>query len=249
MRVSNNKISPRLQWLQGPSNQYERLARILSDKVMRLNPYIFDDDALINCAERGHILPVPTFTQMAIFHFHEILSLRYNKTDYEAISYSIGNSPVRYSMAASTLFRTFSHHATYKPVHVQINGNNLTNFQMIEKLQGKTLFASHIIPENINNNSRKPGYRFHRLRGDRHAQADIIRRSMCDGKINILKEIMDYPQSPYYLGQAPQFDCYTPLWHAIEAVSHFHESMYHLPTLDELIKKLYSLINQQSKLY
>lgn len=188
------------------------------------------------CVGRAYILPPPTFTQMAVFHFHEIKSLKFNNTDYDAIYYSIGDSPTRYSMAVSTLFRTFSNHATYKSIHVQINGHNITNPHMVEKLQGKHLFVSHIIPENVNNSTRKPGYRFHRLRGNLHVQADIIRRSMCEGKIKILEDIMNYPASPNYLGQSPPFDCYTPLWHAIEAVRHFPETKCHLLPLDELIK-------------
>lgn len=113
---------------------YERLNVILSDKVMRFNPYSVSDSVLLECAERGYILPPPSFTQMAVFHFQDIQKVERNFS-YEAIFFTIGSSPVRYHLAIGSLIHSFTHHHTLRPTHVKIGGKNLTNYRMVEKMQ------------------------------------------------------------------------------------------------------------------
>ncbi len=68
----------------------ERLTLILSDKLLRFNPYRVGDEALLECATRGHWLAWPSITQMWIIHFQDIKSVREEKT-YDALFFKIGN--------------------------------------------------------------------------------------------------------------------------------------------------------------
>lgn len=213
---------------------YERLHVILSDKVMRFNPYSVSDSVLLECAERGYILPPPSFTQMAVFHFHDIQKVERNFS-YEAIFFTIGSPPVRYHLAIGSLIHSFTHHHTLRPTHVKIGGKNLTNYRMVKKMQGRSFFVSHIIPAVVHQRPRYVGYRFHLLRGSMQNQADIIRRAMCLGKIEILEEIRSYLSSPFYLGAGSPPDFDTPLWNAIKAVRNFPQSFQPLPDLSQLI--------------
>ena len=91
------------------SEAHERLNAILSDKVMRFNPYLVDDEALLECAERGHWLDFPSLTQMVVFHFHKIREVK-SRFTYDTIDFNIGQKKETLSLPLGQITRPMAHH-------------------------------------------------------------------------------------------------------------------------------------------
>lgn len=68
----------------------ERLEAILADKVLRFNPYRVGNEELVACAERGRWRPFPALTQMVVFHFLDIRTVKTHHV-FDAIFYRIGD--------------------------------------------------------------------------------------------------------------------------------------------------------------
>ena len=221
-------------WCHSNLSSEERLERILSDKIMRFNPYLVDDQTLLDCAARGRMQPLPSLTQMMIYHFLDIKYVRRNFI-YEAIFYRIGNSPEVFHTSLSSLISSISHYCHKGPVHSKFNSSNLTNDSMVEKMQNRSFFVSNVILGTRNFNTLGLGYRFHRMKGNDHSQADTIRRSMCNAKIEMLNEMIEYPWSDCLLKISSNVPDYTHiLLHAIDIVKSFPKFQGHLPSLSEL---------------
>lgn len=223
------------QWCRSALGPFERLEKILSDKVMRFNPYLVDDRTLLESASRGRVLPLPSLTQMVIFHFLDIRKVCKSFT-YEAIFYRIGNSPETHHISISALTSSLTHYFTKRPAHSRFNTRNITNFSIVEKMQNRSFFVSNFILGTRGLEKLTIGYRFHRLKGNEQAQAKLIRHSMCDAKIEMLNEVLTYPWSECHLKMAPDsFDYRPPLLRAIEIIKIFPSYPAHLPPLQQLI--------------
>lgn len=222
------------QWCLSDLAPEERLSQLLADKVMRFNPYVVDDHTLLECAARARFLPLPSLTQMVIFHFLDIRKVFHNFS-YEAIFYRIGNCPETFHISVPSLTNSISHYYTKQSIHSRFNKAILTNFSMVEKMQNRSFFISNFIPGCRPNQSFNMAFRFHRLKGDEHSQADTIRRSMCAAKIEMINEVLTYPWSECHLKARPiTFDYRTPLLHAIQIINNFPSYPGHLPGLSNL---------------
>ena len=71
-----------------------RLASILSDPVLQLNPYSLDDESLMQRVEAARWTTFPALTQMVVMHFGEICRLE-SPFQYEAILFRLGDDPSR----------------------------------------------------------------------------------------------------------------------------------------------------------
>lgn len=221
-------------WCLSNLGPEERLERILSDKIMRFNPYMVDDQTLLDCAARGKMQPLPSLTQMLIVHFLDIKYVRRNFI-YEAIFYRIGNCPEIFHTSLSSLVCSFSHYFHKGPVHSKFNSSNLTNDSMVEKMQNRSFFVSNVILGTRNYQTLGIGYRFNRLKGNEHSQAECIRRSMCNAKIEMLNEVIKYPWSDCLLKTSSNTPDYSPiLLRAIDIVKDFPTYQGHLPSLSQL---------------
>ena len=106
---------------------------------------------------------------------------------------------------------------------------------MVEKMQNRSFFVSNVILGTRNFNTLGLGYRFHRMKGNDHSHADTIRRAMCNPKIEMLNEMIEYPWSDCLLKISSNVPDYTHiLLHAIDIVKSFPKFQGHLPSLSEL---------------
>lgn len=209
--------------LRNPKEVWARLQAILSDKVLRFNPYLTDDGTLLACAERARWLPFPSLTQMTVFHFHHIRKVEW-EYPYEAISYSIGNDVRELLMPLSSLTDKVTYTASRRQIHVTINGRPLTNSNMVEHIQGRDYFVSHALMAHKRDGRMAPAYRMFRLKGDQSQKASTIRTKMIESKVSMLNEILAYPHSPDYLQCSRDFIEYAaPISAAIAAILGFPE--------------------------
>lgn len=106
---------------------------------------------------------------------------------------------------------------------------------MVEKMQNRSFFISNFIPGCRPNQSLNLAFRFHRLKGNEHNQAETIRHSMCNAKIEMLNEVLSYPSSECNLKSCNQtFDFRTPLLRAISIIKNFPSYQGYLPSLTQL---------------
>lgn len=196
-----------------------RLQAILEDKVLRFNPYSVDDETLLACVERA--VWQPSLTQMVVFHFHDIRRIKWERP-YDAIFFHVGNDSQELHLPVNSLTNRLTYSATLQQIHVTINGNVLTNQNMVEKMQGKDYFISHALPTKTIGRSNRPAYRMFQLRGDEHQKAELIRQLMIESKITMLKEVLAHPYTPQYLCCERNFiDYTTPITAAIESIQRF----------------------------
>lgn len=208
--------------IEDPAEVKARLDAILGDKLLRFNPYLVDDDALLACAERGQWRPWPSLTQMVVFHFHDIRKLEW-KHSYEAIFFHIGNDSREMHLSMNSLTKKVTYDATMQQIHVLINDRPLTNAKMVERMVGKDYFVSHALPARTEAGQSRAAYRMYRLRGDEREQAALIREKMIESKIAMLREILAHPYAEQYLRCSRNFIEYTtPIEAAITAIRHFH---------------------------
>lgn len=198
-----------------------RLSAILSDKILRFNPYTVDDESLVACAERGFWQPWPTLTQMVILHFHEIRRVEW-KSAYDAIYFHIGNNATEQHCPVNMLAGKLTYLATLRQIHVEADNRSVTNLSHVKRLCGKDYFVSHALPARTINGRPVNAYRMFRLKGDVRQRAATIRRHMVESKIIMLEEILKYPYCGTYLRCHKDFIDYTaPIRNAIAKIRNF----------------------------
>lgn len=146
--------------LQSPDDVRARLHAILSDKVMRFNPYAVDDQTLIDCAGRATWQALPALTQMVIFHFKELCMIRW-KHDYEGAFFTIGDSDELLHVSMSSLTDRLTYSATRSQVHVMVDDKPLTNRRMVERMLGKDYIVTHALMSVRGSGARIPAKNSH----------------------------------------------------------------------------------------
>ena len=200
---------------------WSRLSAILSDKVLRFNPYSVDDDTLLACAQRGRWRPLPAVTQMMVLHFHDIHNVN-REYPHEAISYHIGDNPRELHMPLPSLTRKVTYFATRRQIHVTVNDKPLTNRSMVERMQGKDYFVSHALMAHNGHTGLTPAYRMYPLKGSPAQRAHTIRARMIESKVTMLGEILANPHCACYLQCRRNFiDYTTPIQEAIDVIRRF----------------------------
>lgn len=198
----------------------ERLQLILSDKLLRFNPYRVTDETLVECAYRGQWLPWPSITQMLIFHFKDIKLVHEGET-YYALFFKVGNASETYHYSVNTFSRPLTHLVSKQPVWMTLNNRHITP-SSIEKLVNRDIFVSHALNCRKASGKLMPSYRMHLLSGSVSRRAAVIRQSMLQAKIAMLEEIMNYPSHPDLLAYTGNtFDYRTPILSAIEAIRQY----------------------------
>lgn len=198
-----------------------RLEAILSDKVMRFNPYLVSDEELLACAERGRWRGFPALTQMVVYHFGEIRPV-VTARKFDALFYRVGNAPDEHYFPLGQLTGQISHHALRHQERVQVNGKNVTRAAVLN-LQNRSFFVTHAIPGFYGMKTNAMAYKMFRLYGSPEKRAAMIRQQMCQSKIDMLLEVLHHPESPFYLGYYElDFDYVTPIRNAIAAISRYH---------------------------
>lgn len=210
--------------LVSPEEVGLRLGSMLSDKVLRFNPYSVDDATLLACVERAVWLPWPSLTQMVVFHFHDIRRIEWCRP-YDAIFFHIGNDPRELHLSLNFLTNNLTLTSTLRQTHICVGGNPLTNEKMIERMQGKDYFVSHALPARTVGDISRVAYRMYRLKGRDGQKAALIRERMIDSKITMLNEVLAYPYTPQYLRCCRDFiDYTTPIIALIDAIRRYPPS-------------------------
>lgn len=198
----------------------QRLEAVLSDKVMRFNPYKIGDKELLACAERGRWRPFPALTQMVIFHFLDIRRVVSNH-QFDAIFFRVGDSKDEYYFPLGNFIYTIAHHTTKRQIRTLFDDKHITRSN-ISRLQNRPVFVSHGIVGSRFILKNMFAYRMYRLDGNPAEQAKIIRAQMCRAKIAMLEELLTYPDSPIYLGyRGSDLDYATPIRAALAAVAQY----------------------------
>ena len=196
-----------------------RLKAILQDRVIRFDPYAVDDEMLLMCAERGFWRGGTALTQMTVFHFHDIREVKW-KVNYDALFFHIGEREEELSIPVNSLVNSVTHHITKYPVYSTINGRHIVRSN-IGTLQHKSVFVSHSIHGLIKIYRAGQAYRMHLLHGRPQRRAATIRKAMIQARIEMLGEVLAYPESPFYLGGiSSSFDHRLPLREAIARLQH-----------------------------
>ncbi len=179
----------------------DRLNAILNDRVMRFNPYLVDDETLLECAERGHWLGFPSLTQMVIFHFQEIREVKANRP-HHVISFRIGRDEREQTIPLGRLVWSVPHHFSKHQIWIHLNDLHLTR-SIVGRLENSDMFISHALVGHPFPRNFTAVYRMYKLYGNCKRKAAVIRRSMLNAKIYMLEEVIRYPRSPFYLGNIP----------------------------------------------
>lgn len=200
-----------------------RLDMILGDRIMRFNPYLVDDRRLVDCAQRGRWSPWPSLTQMVIIHFGE-LEYKIAGVAAKTIAFRIGDDTEENQMPVWRLASQVTYLASLQTIRSQVNDRNITNIKMVENLQGKSYFISHVLQSRSAGGSLTAAYRMYRLSGDIGKQAELIRRTMCEAKVTMLEEVLKYPYAQEYLRcSRTLFDYRTRIMRAIDIIRHFED--------------------------
>lgn len=201
-----------------------RLDLILGDRIMRFNPYLVDDRMLVDCALRGRWSPWPSLTQMVVIHFGE-LEYKITGVAGKTISFRIGNDPEVNQMPVWQLLNQVTYFASLQTIRSQVNNRNITDIKMVENLQGKSYFVSHVLQSRTAGGSLTAAYRMYRLSGGIGKQAELIRRTMCEAKVTMLEKVLKYPYAQEYL-RCPStlFDYRTRILQTIDTIRHFEDA-------------------------
>lgn len=214
----------------------ERLSAILSDKLLRFNPYSVSDEALLDSLGRGYWRPLPSLTQMVIFHFQDIQLTHTNNAAYYGLFFNVGNDPDSRHYSIGTFTRPMTHPVSNQQVWMTINGKHLTP-ATINRLTNRDVFVSHAINCRKISDKTYLSYRMHLMPKSPHAQAKMIRESMIISKLTMLEEVMQYPTHPDYLAYTGlSFDFRTPILSAIANIRQFPNSTP--PSIHQISQKL-----------
>lgn len=201
-----------------------RLGLMLGDKLLRFNPYSVDDRTLMDCALRARWLRFPSLTQMVIVHFGEII-YRPSGVAADYVNVSTGNDSAAIRLPVKNLISPSTYLATFQPIRALLNDRNITSLDMVESMQGKSYFVSHMLPARTSNGDMHPVCRFYSLRGSLSNRAEQIRRRMIQSKLIMLEEVITHPYCLYYLScRRNLFDYQTPIRSAMEKITGFADS-------------------------
>ena len=220
--VSDGELCPGIgitEWRK--MDALTRLRAILEDRVIRFNPYMVDDVALVECAERGYWRGIPALTQMVVFHFHEIREVKW-RTTYDAAFFHIGDrvEDERF-LSVKSLVSSNAHHTTKAQIRTTLNNRYIVRSN-VKSLRQKSVFVSNALYAVSSYDRYIPKYRMYTLRGDIHSRAATIRAAMIEAKLSMLEDLLKYPTSDLYLGPIPpDLDYRTPICNAIESIKCF----------------------------
>lgn len=202
----------------------KRLDEILSRERLTFNPYKVSDRRLLEIAETMDCGDQLDITQIVIVHFTRLReTMDYRK--YDGILMRVGNRPEEVFVPTGALLWGVTANDTIRRERSWLGKRPIRNIKDIEALIGKTVFVSRIIRGVNSFGSFKSAYRMHRLKGDIHKDATIIREAMCSAKIEMLERIIAYPQSPDYLSCSKGLIDYEPrIRRAINIIRHYPDT-------------------------
>lgn len=202
------------------SRKEEFLARfheIVTDEILLYNPYRHSDEDVAGKAYSTCFNP-GALTQMTVLEF---TGMAKDRTLGDSILWTgcnrrHGHLPLR------SLLRKHTALDTSQPIRSTLDDKSITDEQQVKRLTGKSVFISHAIPALDRNGRPEWALRMFRLTGEIETDAEIIRKSMCRAKIEMLNRLLDHPECPRYIG-CPKglFEIERPIMRLISKIEKF----------------------------
>ena len=167
---------------------------ILAKPLLRLNPYRFSDDKLLEMAWQGYWGDEHDLTQMVVMTFTRIKETS-SYPFYEGIYMRVGRSTDEILVARGRLINRITARDTLQPVRNFYGKRPIIHDEDVFRLVGRTVFVSRVIQGQEFRGCGRVAYRMHRLWNDtpqnRAKNAAIIREAMCQAKIEMLKRMLE----------------------------------------------------------
>ncbi len=204
-----------------PEYSLERLNGILGSGRLRFNPYSVSDRRLLEIAALAPWGGQLDITQAVTLHFTRLRETK-DWRKFDGIFFRVGNTKGEGFLSAATLANGVTANDTIRRERSWIGKKPIRNEDEVEALVGKIVFVSRVIWGRNIYGSVQGAYRMHRLKGDVHKDASIIREAMCAAKIEMLERILAHPESPDYLSCSKNLINYEPrILQAIEVIRHY----------------------------
>ena len=200
-----------------------RLRMFLNDKLLRFNPYLIENEKLLEGIDKMRWRGMYSLTQMVILKFLDIQKLNDSEFSQEKVIYTIGDSAeeITEHMSAFTCKRTAAD--SLQQIRSTINNRPITQTCQIHSLIGKRIFVSRNVTTITSGGSFGKAMRMHRLKGNPEEDAAIIREAAVAAKLEMLKRLLAYPHANIYLGGEPSApaDIRTPIRALMAEISAF----------------------------
>ncbi len=181
-----------------PVYSQQRLDGIMGRRRLSFNPYSVSDRRLLEIAESTGWGNLPDITQIVILHFTRLREAS-DWRKFDGVYIRLGNSSEEIFLPTPALTRSITSRDTLRPLRTKLGKKSICNMDQVRALAGKRVFVSHILRGVVRPGVYSCAYRMHRLTGNLHRDATMIREAMCEAKIEMLERLLAYPESPDYL--------------------------------------------------
>ncbi len=207
-----------------PEFSRRRLDEIMSRDRLRFNPYTVSDSRLLELASTVGWGDRLDLTQMVILHFKRLRPTG-DWRRFDVIYLTVGDNPKEWAVNKSIFSWGVTANDTVRRERSWLGKKQLKSDEDVEALAGKSVFVSRIIRGVSHLGYEKGAYRMVRLYGKLNRDAEIIRRAMCEAKIEMLERVLAHPGSPDYLSCRPGLIDYEPrIRRAIELIRQFPQT-------------------------
>lgn len=167
--------------------------RIMSRRRLSFNPYSVSDHELLNLISSVGWGCSLDLTQMIVMTFQRLRESKGIKR-YDGVFVSINANRTEAFIPMHVFIHGITAADSLLKERSWIGKKRIRHLEDIEKLIGSKVFVSRtIIGFDIAGNTRL-AYRMNRIKGKIHEDAEMIRMSMIDAKIEMLERLLNYPE-------------------------------------------------------
>ena len=175
-----------------------RLDAILSRRRLIFNPYTVSDSRLIEIVRSLPWGGEYDITEMTVMKFTRLRPTK-DYREFDGIFMKTGVSTYERFIHCAIAQYGITANDTVSRERLYLGKRKIYNATDLQYLLGKEVFVSHVIKGVDFFGNPQMAYHMHRLHGKTAKDAAIIRRAMCEAKIEMLQRLLKYPQSPDYL--------------------------------------------------
>lgn len=207
--------------LNNLENSTMRLNAFLSSRRLIFNPYSVSDRNLLRIVHRsgwGGEFDIVQAVVMTFTRLRPVTGVR----EFDGIFFRLGEDPTESFIYSSAFTYAPTAFDSLRQERSMVNNRRITNADHVAALVGKRYFISRIIHCRNGRGYHTPAYKMIRLKGNIGKDAQAIRRSMCEAKIEMLQRILDHPECDRHLNCSRDFfDYRTPILRTIDMISHY----------------------------
>lgn len=198
-----------------PLNEVEysrgRLRLILENERLLLNPYTLSDEELWDYVTHQTFDSELRLLQGVVITFSQIQMREFHKS-YEVLPFSLCEGACERYMSLNSMMYYITADDSARRTRTLLDGRMFHSRSRVERLQGRSVFVSHIHTGHNRFGRPSTAYFMHSLKGSLSEDAAMIRRTMCEAKVEMLQRVLEYPYCPFYLSCVRgTFDFETPL--------------------------------------